>query len=684
MAEILAPCGSEESLTAALRCGCDAVYLGGEHFSARQNAVNFTKEQLKKAVYRCHKRGVKVYQAVNTVVFDEQLEECKAAVKYAAEIGIDGLITQDLALVEICRNCCPDMEYHASTQMTVHSESGVLQAKALGFSRAVLSRELPRSVIEELTGLGIETEVFVHGALCMSVSGQCYMSAVIGSRSANRGLCAQACRLPASAEKGEERYDLSLKDMSYLNRLGDLSDMGVTSLKIEGRMKRPEYVAAAVDSCKNALEGKDFDLKRLEAVFSRSGFTDGYFTGKTGKAMFGTRQKEDVISAAKILPELHELYRRTDKRGKVAFEFSLHEGKPCVLSAEDENGVRVQVTGDVPEKALKKPCDEDFVKKQLSKLGDTIYEFGGLKTDIDGGLAFPVSAINEMRRRVIALLDNERSEYFTRRVSFDDRDVTDFKPIERTENFEIRVIISKLSQLEGLDLSDVGLLGVPAQLVLKAIEMGVDKDKILAVTPRFTFDEKSLVTKLERIKTAGVTKMLAMNIGHCLIAERLGFELHTGYSFNLCNSAALNCVKKLGAKDCTVSFEMKAAQVQRLKKPLPAGIFAYGRLPLMLTANCPIKQDTGCKGCRGHLFDRTGREFPVKCPKEHGCAEILNSDILYLADKLDDFKNADFLELHFYEETSEEIGEIIRAYKYGSAEEKPHNATNGLYYRGVL
>lgn len=262
--------------------------------------------------------------------------------------------------------------------------------------------------------------------------------------------------------------------------------------------------------------------------------------------------------------------------------------------------------------------------------------------------------------------------------------MTDFKPIERTQNFEIRVIISKLSQLEGLDLSDVGLCGIPTALVIKALEMGVDKDKILAVTPRFTFDEKSIAAELERIKAAGITKMLAMNIGHCLIAKRLGFELHTGYSLNLCNSAALNCVKKLGAKDCTVSFEMKTAQIQRLKKPLPAGIFAYGRLPLMLTANCPIKQDAGCKGCQGHLFDRTGRGFPVKCPKDRGCAEILNSDILYLADKLDDFKNADFLELHFYEETPEEIAEIIKAYKFGSAEKKPHNATNGLYYRGVL
>ena len=252
-AEILAPCGSFETLEAALRSGCDAVYLGGEKFSARQNAVNFTDEQLKEAVRLCHLRGVKVYQAINTVVFDEQLEECKKAVKFAAEIGVDGLITQDLTLVKICRECCPDLEYHASTQMTIHSESGVKMAKNLGFSRAVLSRELPEHTIKDLTALGIETEVFVHGALCMSVSGQCYMSALIGSRSANRGLCAQACRLPAQGDKitkGQERYALSLKDMSYVDKLQRLEKDGVSSLKIEGRMKRPEYVAAAVNCCK--------------------------------------------------------------------------------------------------------------------------------------------------------------------------------------------------------------------------------------------------------------------------------------------------------------------------------------------------------------------------------------------------------------------------------------------------
>ena len=287
MAEILSPAGSPESLEAALRCGCDAVYVGGRSFSARANAANFSDEELKNAVKLCHIRGVKLYLAINTVILDTQLDECKKAVRYAAEIGVDGLITQDLCLVEIVRRCCPQLEIHASTQMTLHTQNGVMAAKELGFSRAVLSRELPEGIISQLSKLGIETEIFVHGALCMSVSGQCYMSALIGSRSANRGLCAQACRLAVSAVKGQQRYDLSLKDMSVLDVMDRVIATGTSSLKIEGRMKRPEYAAKATDSCFKACRGLDPDMDGLAQVFSRSGFTKGYFEGRIGAEMFG-------------------------------------------------------------------------------------------------------------------------------------------------------------------------------------------------------------------------------------------------------------------------------------------------------------------------------------------------------------------------------------------------------------
>lgn len=682
MAEILAPCGSPEVLSAALRAGCDAVYLGGEQFSARQNAVNFSDEELEKAVYECHKRGVKVYRTINTMIFDEQLEECKAAVKFSAQIGIDGLITQDLALAEIVKKCCPDMEIHASTQMTVHTADGVEMTKRMGFSRAVLSRELPLNIIRELSSLGTETEVFVHGALCMSVSGQCYMSAVIGSRSANRGLCAQACRLPCSTVRGKERYDLSLKDMSYYDSIREIAGAGVTSLKIEGRMKRPEYAAMAVDCCKKALAGEKYDRQTLEGVFSRGGFTDGYLYGKIGREMFGTRQKEDVAASAKALPKIHEIYRREDKRDKVDFVFTLRRGENILLTVKDSRGNSAEVRGDIPDEAKNKACDAETVKKQLSKLGDTIYDLGEVSCRIEDGLFVSPSVINGLRRQVCESLDGKRAEYFSKCVDFTDCDLLDFDEYKSFGKQEIRISVTNLSQLERVDFNDIGLCAVPLDMVIKAAEE-YPVEKLMAAMPRFTFDEKKQREKLKLARSAGIDKMLASNIAHVKAAEELGFELHLDYGFNLANSCALNGAKNLGAKDAVVSFEMKAAQINRLKKPFPIGIFAYGKLPLMLTVNCPISQAAGCKGCTRSVTDRTGREFKVKCSKKNGYVEIMNCDPLYLADKLGDFRNLDFICLNFFDETAGEVRKIVEKYALGG-KSSGDGITRGLYYRGVM
>ena len=683
MPEILAPCGSLEALSAALRCGCDAVYLGGECFSARQNAENFTAEQLKQAVFECHKRGVRVYQAINTVIFDSQLDECMNAVKTAAEIGVDALITQDLALVEVVKKCCPDMEIHASTQMTVHTEKGVEMTKRLGFSRTVLSRELPLEIIEKLSQLGIETEVFVHGALCMSVSGQCYMSGVIGSRSANRGLCAQACRLPVSAVVGKERYDLSLKDMSYLSQIKSLENAGVSSLKIEGRMKRPEYVGKSVDSCRKALNGEPFDVSELEAVFSRSGFTDGYLYRKYGREMFGTRQKDDVASTAKILPKLHELYRREDKRDTINFDFHAKEGEECILKAVDSKGICAEVKGEIPEKALNKPLDKELLTKQLSKLGDTIYNLGKITADIGEGLRISPSAINEMRRNVCMLLDKKRAGSNTKIVPFSYENLLDFERAEPYKSPQIRICVTDISQLEKVDFEKIQLVSVPIDLVHKYKDSGYPLNKVMVRMPRFTFDEEKQERQLCEIKKLGVTKMLATNIAHCMLADKYGFELHTDFGFNITNSCALNALKKLGAADSVVSFELKASQISALKKPLPVGFIAYGRLPLMLTVNCPISQAVGCQKCSGRLIDRTNREFPVKCSKKLGYTEVMNSDLLWLADKLDDFRGASFYQLEFFDENSTRVRDIIESYTDGFGK-KPDTITRGLYFRGVL
>lgn len=683
-AEILAPCGSPQSLEAALRTGCDAVYLGGEMFSARQNAANFSKEELKKAVYDCHVRGVKVYQAINTVITDRQLDYCLQAVRFACETGIDGLITQDLALVEIVKSCCPELEIHASTQMTLHTQRGVLFAKAMGFSRAVVSRELPYDIIKELCRLPVEIEVFVHGALCMSVSGQCYMSAVIGSRSANRGLCAQACRLPVSAQKqsGKERHDLSLKDMSYISHIKELEGCGAASLKIEGRMKRPEYVAAAVDSVRNARDGGSFDVSLLEKVFSRSGFTDGYYLRRTGSEMFGFRQKEDVVSSAEALPKIHELYRREYKRSGIYIYVRMKKDERIFVSASDENGATAEVTGDVPQQAIQKATDGPTLEKQFSKLGETIYTLSGFSADIDEGLCCPASALNALRRELCSRLDEKRYEFYTKTADFTAVDLKIAKPKPCAEP-KIRISVTSAEQLSQVDIGRTELAVCPLQEAKKLLEAGFSANKLAAEMPRFTFDEKKDFSALKELKENGLRHMVCTNYAHISMGKELGLIMHGGFGLNVTNSLALRSLKKLGLSDCTASFELKSGQINALGGELEYGVIGYGRLPLMLTVNCPVKQACGCGKCSGAVKDRTGRAFPIKCSKAQGYVEILNSEPLYMADRLSQFNTASFVQLDFFDESPRRVCEIISAFEKGLPPSN-ESITRGLYNRGVL
>ena len=304
--EILAPAGSFDSLTAAVRCGADAVYLGGRELNARRNAANFSDEELAQAVEYCHARGVKVYITLNTLVRDDEMETAMNAVRCACDVKADALILQDIGLTSLIRRAAPDMPLHASTQTSVQTLDGIKMLADMGFCRAVLPRELSKKEIEKIAAQSpIELEMFVHGALCMCLSGQCQLSAVLGSRSGNRGLCAQPCRLPFAADGGTG-HDLSLKDMSLIEYLPELAQMGVLSFKIEGRMKRPEYVAAAVTACKKSLAGESAAEYEhtLGAIFSRSGFTSGYYNGALGRDMFGVRRKEDVTAAKDVLSPL--------------------------------------------------------------------------------------------------------------------------------------------------------------------------------------------------------------------------------------------------------------------------------------------------------------------------------------------------------------------------------------------
>ncbi|MBR5011850.1 MAG: U32 family peptidase, partial [Clostridia bacterium] len=415
IAEILSPVGSEEMLFAAVRSGADAVYLGAKEFNARRNAANFSDEQLKGAIEYCHIRGVKVYLTLNIILSDDELLDAFSLAQRAYNYGVDAIITADIGLIALLKKHLPELPVHASTQMTVHTASAIPFLKDLGIKRVVLSRELSEKAIKEITDAAhkenIEVEIFVHGALCMSVSGQCLLSSMLGGRSGNRGLCAGPCRLPFAATGGNG-YDLSLKDLSLIKHINRLTEIGVDSFKIEGRMKRPEYVAAATAAIREAITGEKKDLpleKMLNGVFSRSGFTDGYFTGNLGADMFGIRTKDDVRSANDVLPKIHELYRNERQSIGITAQIKIKNGAPICLAMSDGTNTAT-AEADAPVTAINRSITRDDAEKYLSKLGGTPFYLEKLDADIDDGLASSAATLNNLRRSCIETLSQLRSK----------------------------------------------------------------------------------------------------------------------------------------------------------------------------------------------------------------------------------------------------------------------------------
>lgn len=672
--EILAPAGSMEALAAAVNCGANAVYIGGKMFSARQNAPNFDESEFEQAANFCHLHDVKLYVTVNTIVHDNQLEDFVDFVKYAAKIGVDAFIVQDMGAAKIIKETIKGAKLHASTQMTVHSFNGAKHLQEMGFKRVVLSRELSEETLEKICQLDIETEVFVHGALCMCLSGQCYLSALIGQRSANRGLCAQPCRLPYSACSDPNANALSLKDLSLMRHLIKMQTFGVSSFKIEGRMKRPEYVASAVMACVQALDGCAPDMSLLKSVFSRNGFTDGYYTGKR-QDMFGTRQKEDVTAAAKLLPEIRKNYSRGIKTGTVHFSALIKRDQPVIIEGE-YNGNCVQVIGEPPEPAIKKPLDVDYLERQLSKLGGTIYDFGGLTAEIDKGVTLSAAAINAMRREAIEKLDALKIKRSLPEYTFEELSpVTASQPEQLTQ---MRIRISHIHQLEGAANADHII--VPLKLFLREQDKFGDISKVIIEPPRFILNEDDIAEKLRECADLGATHLMCNNLAYVKTGKLLGMTLHGDFFLNISNSYSLKVYENMGLEDVTLSFEMKLGQIAALKKNIPTGILAYGYIPVMLTRNCPVKNEVGCERCSKKLYDRKGVENSLICHGEY--VEILNSQPLYMADRLDEIRNVSFITLYFTEETAEETAQIIA--EYSTEGIKHDNITRGLYYRGVL
>lgn len=692
--ELLAPAGSMEALRAAVCNGADAVYLGADTFNARINARNFSAADLQEAVVYCHVRGVKVHLTLNTLVLDREMPRAAELIRLAASCGVDAFIVQDLGMVSLCRQLAPDVPIHASTQMSIHSLEGVMEAAALGCSRVVLARELPAEEIAHICKRSpVEIEVFVHGALCMCYSGQCYLSSVIGRRSGNRGQCAQPCRLPYGYGRFEStRYPLSLKDNCLAGELDELRRMGVASIKIEGRMKRPEYVAIVTRAYRTVLNGGKLmpsDLQELETAFSRQGFTDGYFRGQTGSDMFGRRQEgedtADLFASARATYEQGE-----PQRIGVRFYAMIRRGEPAQLAVEDPDGNLCRTRGPVPEQAVYRSLTPQDLEQQLKKTGGTPYLCTAVRSSLDPDLMLPASAINAMRRDVIAELTAKRGRAAPARLNaYDEPPRYDGIAGEPQLTIAVRIAGQITSRMLSMK---------PTVLYVPLSELAEHPDlpqrvsvetQLAAILPRVIWSGElaPVARQLRTVYEMGVRQVLAGNLGQLHIARAAGFAVRGDFGLNIVNSRAMRYLREQGLDSQLLSFELTLPQIRDISKAVPAELLIYGRLPLMLMENCVMKNRTGICACQTgtvRLVDRVGEEFPIV--KDPGTCRnvLLNGKKLYLLDKKDALRGMGLwaLRLQFTTENPGEIDKVLMDYQ-GRAVFDAGSYTRGLYSRGV-
>lgn len=693
MLELLAPAGSMDALKAAVQNGANAVYLGCGSFNARQSAKNFTPQTLVEAVKYCHIRGVQVHLTLNTLVTDRECDDVTTMIRRAAQNNVDAFIVQDLGVVQLCRQIAPHIPIHGSTQMTVHSLPGVLLCAAMGLQRVVLSRELNREEISYICkNSPIEIEVFGHGALCMCYSGQCYLSAVIGGRSGNRGRCAQPCRQSYGYGRWENKYPLSLKDNCLVGYVKELEAMGVASLKLEGRMKRPEYVATVTAVYRKAIdEGivTQSMMDALYAAFNRQGFTDGYYTGKIDKRMFGIRQ--DTLDDAEFLQAARQSYE-TGETQLVDLQFrAVVTVDGSSLTVMDPEGRTCQSIGPMPQRALRVPLTGEMLAQRVAKTGGTPYRCVQVRTRVDPGLTISAAAINAMRRDVL----NQLTALRARR---EEKPIRNPKPVPMIRGSRglpgLTIQVTTREQLTpNLLNTETAMLYVPMHLLMADPNMTlrlVERGRLAVVLPRVVHDPEmaKLQQDLSTLRQWGVRDALVGNLGLIIPAREAGMRIHGDFGLNVFNSISMNVMKSLEIVSAVPSFEMTLPQIRDLSKAVSAELIAYGRLPLMLTENCLIRGRTGECTCQTEtsvkLTDKTGADFPIIKDGDSCRSVLLNGKKLSWLDRQEDLNKLGLwaLRLYFTTENSREVDRVLGDYLNPQPFD-PGSCTRGLYLRGV-
>ncbi len=727
--EILAPAGRMDSLKAAIIGGCDAVYLGGKNFNARRNAENFGQEEILEAIDYAHLRGKKVYLTLNTLIKNEEINMLLSELEFISRAGFDGLILQDLGALNIVKKVLPQMPLHASTQMSAHSVSDCQTLKELGFKRVVLARELSLDEIINISNsVDIELEVFVHGALCMSISGQCFFSSALGERSANRGLCGGPCRLPFYA-KNKDNYNLSLKDLSYIHHLNSLKEANITSIKIEGRMKRAEYVFEAVSAIKHTLDNKAYNLTNLEKVFSRSGFTDGYLH-RDYKNITGVRTEDNKSESQEVLEPIRKNFAKETPSVPLTMEYSFKRAQASSLLVYDNMGNFQYVEGAYPESSISTELTKEQVELSLQKLGGTVYRLEDIHGQLEPNLFLPTKEIKDLRRKAIDELNKKRTE----------KSPLEFKPFNlekmtdsispsvnrnssinhmangaisvdplasiKSSNIESSNIekldsknknnrphlissVSNISQLTEELLLCSDFVAIPL-FQIKDLSLAFKErfaNKIIAEIPRIYYGaEKLILNELSSVKTIGIDKGRGHTVGRLHLLNSLGFHIYGGFGLNLMNQQAISILEEnFNFSSATLSPEISASSIKTLDKTFfpntSINVIGYGHLPLMIARVCPIKEEVSCENCKNKILkDRKGFSFPICCYNKE-IFEILNMTSLYIGNKKDKFQNVDSFELMFKEENSHKCLEIFRSFSQG---QDIGQVTYGCYFRKVL
>lgn len=686
--EILAPVGNEEMLRAAVFSGADAVYLGFSGFNARTSANNFNADTLKDAVAFCHARGVAVHVALNTTVYGGELPALEQAIRAVAASGADAVICQDLAVATLIGKIAPQLPRHGSTQMSVHSLQGALELKELGFTRVVLARELSMPEVEHITKhCGIETECFVHGALCMCVSGQCYMSAFLGGRSGNRGSCAGPCRLPFEANalpegKPGRLHHLSLKDNSVIDKLDKLQALGVASAKIEGRLRTPEYVAAAVSACLAGREGRAYDRDLLKNAFSRSGFTSGYLDGKIDGTMFGVRSEADAEQTKKTLPMLRELYRRERSRVPVKMKLEIEEGGEK-LTVTDADGSKAFAYGDAePQPARTDPTAS--LHRSLAKTGGTPFavEDQDIAVEMNGGPWFiPGGAVNELRREALDALLKKREVLRPWPTTEEHVPALPLRtlPPHRT----LRARFESWEQVPERALDGIEYLILP---IAQADRVPREwRAKTLLELPRVMFGklEEDTARRIAATQDAGFAGYEVSNIAHLRLCR--GLPMSGSFGLNITNQLAAQFYADNGLGSMLILPEVKDSNISTIApthngRPVPTGVLVYGHMPLMITRACPLQNIHDCAHCdkTGVLTDRKAKKFPVRCGL--GVRTIYNPVPIYMGDKPGAL-TVDYGVAYFTLESREEAAKILEMIRTHAPFEG--DFTRGLYFKGT-